>query len=265
MRKNFFSISLLLFFLSVPHTINAQHSVARLWNEALLDAIRVDFARPTVHARNLLHTSIAMYDAWAAYEEMALTYLLGKTVGGFTCPFDGVPPPSNIQAARRTAISHAAYRLLKHRFQNSPGAAESQARFDSDFSSLGFDASFTSTDYSTGSAAALGNYIAQCLIDFGLQDGSNEQNDYGNLYYQAVNPPLIPILPGNPDLIHPNRWQPLTLEVFIDQAGNVIPVGGELQFMPKNQRFGRVALNGRCPTLVARRDLRRAIPALMVA
>ena len=40
----------------------AQHSVARQWNEALLAAIRIDFARPTVHARNLFHTSIALYD-----------------------------------------------------------------------------------------------------------------------------------------------------------------------------------------------------------
>lgn len=224
MRRNFFSISFILLFLSVPNAVNAQHSVARLWNEALLDAIRVDFARPTVHARNLFHTSVAMYDGWAAYEEMAQTYLLGKTVDGFTCAFDGVPEPPDKQAARNTAISYAAYRLLKHRFQNSPGAAQSLARFDSDFATLGLDPSFTSTDYATGSPAALGNYIAQCLIDFGLQDGANEQNDYGNLYYQPVNPPLIPILPGNPDLADPNRWQPLTLEVFIDQAGNVIPL-----------------------------------------
>ena len=26
--------------------------------------------------------------------------------------------------------------------------------------------------------------------------------------------------PGNPDLADPNRWQPLTLELYIDQAGN---------------------------------------------
>ena len=31
-------------------------SVARIWNEVLLEAIRNDFARPTVHARNLWHT-----------------------------------------------------------------------------------------------------------------------------------------------------------------------------------------------------------------
>ena len=40
-----------------PTTVTAQHSVAREWNEALLQAIRTDFARPTVHARNLFHSS----------------------------------------------------------------------------------------------------------------------------------------------------------------------------------------------------------------
>ena len=43
-------------------------SVARLWNEVLLDAIRNDFARPTVHARNIFHISAAMYDAWAVFD-----------------------------------------------------------------------------------------------------------------------------------------------------------------------------------------------------
>ena len=42
-------------------------SVARQWNEVLLEAIRNDFARPTVHARNLCHVSAAMYDAWARW------------------------------------------------------------------------------------------------------------------------------------------------------------------------------------------------------
>ncbi len=224
MKRSWLLLSFLLYFLSLPGAAVAQHSVARQWNEALLGAIRVDFARPTVHARNLFHTSVALYDAWAAYDAMADTWLLGKTVRGFTCAFDGVPAPADLQAARDTAVSYAAYRLLKHRFQNSPGAAQSLPEFDALFTNLGYDASFTSTDYATGSPAALGNYIAQCLIDFGLQDGANEQGSYDNLYYEPVNPTLIPILPGNPDLVDPNRWQPLTLQIFIDQAGNVIPL-----------------------------------------
>ena len=63
-------------------------TIAHLWNEEVLEGIRNDFARPTVHARNLLHTSIAMFDIWAAYEEGPTeTFLLGKTWAGFTCPF----------------------------------------------------------------------------------------------------------------------------------------------------------------------------------
>ncbi|MDZ7343287.1 MAG: hypothetical protein ONA90_02110, partial [candidate division KSB1 bacterium] len=201
----------------------APHSVARQWNEALLHAIRKDYARPTVHARNLFHTAVAMYDAWAAYDKVATTFLLGKTVGGFTCPFHGISAPTEVKAAREEAISYAAYRLLRHRFKNSPGAPLSLARFDSLLAALGYNASFTSTDYSSGSPAALGNYIAQQLINFGLQDGANEQNDYAYIHYKPFNPPLIPHLPGNPDILDLNRWQPLTLTIFIDQAGNVIP------------------------------------------
>ena len=48
-----------------------EKSISRLWNEILLDAIRGDFARPTLHARNLFHTSVAMYDAWAIYDKYA--------------------------------------------------------------------------------------------------------------------------------------------------------------------------------------------------
>ena len=36
------------------------HSIARIWNEVLLDGIRNDFARPTVHSRNLFHVSALM-------------------------------------------------------------------------------------------------------------------------------------------------------------------------------------------------------------
>lgn len=202
----------------------AQHSVARLWNDALLDGIRRDFARPTVHARNLFHTSIAMYDAWAAYDEQADTYFLGKTINSFSCPFNGVVVPPDKKAAQEEALSYAAYRLLKYRFQFSPGASVVLPEFDSLMENLGYDINFTSTDYANGSPAALGNYIASFLISFGLQDGANEQAGYANRHYQPINPPMVMAFPGNPNIANPNRWQPLTLDVFIDQSGNVIPI-----------------------------------------
>ena len=203
--------------------ISTDNNIARQWNEMLLESIRRDFARPTVHARNLFHTSIAMWDAWSVYDDNSCTFLLGKTVDGFTCNFNGINIPNNINAARDEAISYAAYRLFSHRFSNSPESDKLQMGYDNHMATLGYDINFTSINYASGSPAALGNYIAQCLIDFGLQDGSNEQNLYENQAYESINPPLVVDLPGNPDIFDFNRWQPLTLELFIDQSGNVIP------------------------------------------
>ncbi|MDZ7692096.1 MAG: T9SS type A sorting domain-containing protein [Balneolaceae bacterium] len=211
-----------IFCLGILNPVAAQHSVARLWNEQLLEAIREDLARPTVHARNLFHTSIAMYDGWAVYDEGAEPYLLGKTVDRLTVPFEGISQPEDLQEARKETISYAAYRLLSHRFRESPGAAASLARFNSLMSDLGYNTAFTSTNYSSGSPAALGNYIAEKIIEYGMQDGSNEQNGYANRFYKPVNPPLVPELAGNQQVTDPNRWQPLSFEVFVDQAGNII-------------------------------------------
>ena len=161
----------------------AQHSVARQWNEALLETIGSDYADPTIHARNLFHTSIALYDAWAVYGDgPEQTYLLGQTVGGFTVPFAGVPRPDDVEAARRQAMSYAAYRLIEHRFVDSPGSESIFSPIDVLMADLGYEPAFTSTDYADGNPAALGNYIAQNLIQFGLQDGSNEQFTYNNRF-----------------------------------------------------------------------------------
>ena len=51
-------------------------SVARVWDETLLQLIREVIPAPTVHARNLFHTSAAMWDAWAAYDPDADGYFV---------------------------------------------------------------------------------------------------------------------------------------------------------------------------------------------
>lgn len=220
MRKITFFI---LFTLASLSTVG-QHSIAREWNEILLSAIRNDFARPTVHARNLFHTSVAMFDAWSLFDEVAQPFFLGNTVGDYTCEFDGFSTTVPVDEARAEMISYAMYRLLFHRFSSSPGAAVTLTEINDYFLSLGYDPGQTSTDYSTGNPAAMGNYIAAELIAFGLQDGSNEQNGYVNQFYAPVNPPLIMAVSGNDNLANPDRWQPLTLDFFIDQSGNPIPI-----------------------------------------
>ncbi|MEM9846313.1 MAG: FG-GAP-like repeat-containing protein [Bacteroidota bacterium] len=202
--------------------MESQYSIARLWNEALLLAIRGDFARPTVHARNLFHLSVAMYDTWAIYDREARPYLIGNEVGAFESRFSGFAPNKSITEARKESISFAAYRLLYHRFRTAPKFRASRKIFDRLMEELGYDTSNTSTDYSQGDPAALGNFIAETIINFGLQDGSNEQNNYANQYYEAINPALITNRAGESQLLDPNRWQPLAFETFIDQSGNFI-------------------------------------------
>lgn len=214
---------LLLFVAFVPalNPVSHAQSAARIWNEALLESIRHDLARPTVHARNLFHASIAMYDAWAVYDSSASPFLLGQTVGNYTCPFLGIPQPADVEAARHKTLSYACYRLFKQRFQSSPGATTSLALYDSLMNQFGYTTANFSEDYLSGDPAALGNYLAARIIEFGFQDGSNQQNGYANQYYTPLNPPLVVNHPGNTTMIDLNRYQPLQLDQFIDQSGNV--------------------------------------------
>ena len=208
----------------VPTITNPIYSVAGNWMELLLESIRNDFARPTVHARNLFHSSTLMYDLWAAYQNISTPYFLGRTVNNYTCVYNGIPSSNSIHEDRQMAISFAMYRLLKHRFLNSPAQSTMFPQYDQYMNSLGYDINDLSLDYSNGNPAALGNYAAQEMINYGLQDGSNELNGYSNIHYQHVNDSLVMDFPGNPNLTDFNRWQPLTLELFIDQSGNQIPI-----------------------------------------
>lgn len=233
--KFFLLISLsLLFCLKTLQTQAMEKSIAREWNEVLLEAIRLDFARPTVHARNLFHSSIAMYDIWALFDDTADTFLLDKKVGEFSCflssldeqRYLNLPAPDSVIDE---AISYAMYRLILHRFANSNNPQLTQFIADNLMNDLGYDTNVETIDMDTASGAALGNYMAQCLIDFGFTDGSNEQNRYTNSYYLPINQALDPNLPGNPDIFDPDRWQPLDLPITIDQSGN--PIDGEIIFL----------------------------------
>lgn len=190
----------------------AQHSVARQWNEELLEAIRNDFARPTVHARNLFHLSIAMWDSWAAYDDCAVNYLHLEKASA-----------EDVAVARHETMSYAVYRILGSRFVNSPGSATVLPSFDAKMAEFGYDIANTSTVGDT--PAALGNRIAAAVLAFGDVDTSNEANGYANLFYMTINPPLLPELPGNPTILDPNQWQALALDFFIGQAGFPFPFG----------------------------------------
>jgi len=194
--------------------VPAQQSEARQWNELLLESFRNDLARPTVHARNLYHVSIAMWDAWATYDPVAQPVLFGE---------DHATDDPQVNLLRSEALSFASYRILRARFASSPGWAVLQSEYDQLMDLLGYDKSNSTT--AGDSPAAIGNRIAQTVLAFGASDNANEVGGYANQHYLPVNQPLIPDLPGNPSLTDPDRWQPLSLDFFIDQAGNPIAFG----------------------------------------
>jgi hypothetical protein len=188
-------------------------SIARVWDEALLDAIRRDTPAPTVHARNLFHTSAAMWDAWAAYDPRAKGYFVQEKVEA-----------DDVQAAREVAISYAAYRVLLYRYSMAAGLQETFDELSATMRSLCYRIDYTSTD--GDSPAALGNRIAASVIRYGRNDGAHERLRYLNPDYQPENPPLVVSKPGT-TMTDPSRWQPLALAQFVAQNG--LPVPGKVQ------------------------------------
>ena len=194
-------------------TEHPEWSVARRWDEALLDAIRRALPNPPVHARNLYHLSAAMWDAWATYDATA--------DGVFFAEKHSAP---DVAAARDEAISYAAYRVLTARFIKAVGGEESLSEFADVMDSLCYRLDVESTEGDT--PAAIGTRIARTVLDAGLDDGSNQANGYAPPDYTPVNPPLV-VADSGATLIDPNRWQPLQIEHMISQNG--IPVTNGVQ------------------------------------
>lgn len=199
-------------------------SIARVWNELLLEGIRGDYAKPTVHARNLFHSSMLMYEIWALHHEGTRNYFFGKNHNNIALQEVIFKPYKSNEKSIAEAISFAMYRLLSHRYANTPGFENLIEKMNTLMVVQGFDPSYISQIYQYGNSAALGNFMAAQLINFGLNDGSRELDNYENAFYTPLNTPLVldAYNPSDFNAFNPNHWQPLTLEVFIDQSGNEI-------------------------------------------
>jgi hypothetical protein len=153
-----------------------QHSIARLWNEVMLDAIRKDRVRPPIQARNLFHFGAMVYDIWSLYHPGNQTYLFGNRANTSirSCLVAHTPIGGTTQDIEK-AISYASYRLIAHRYHESPGYTDTMARADAMMNSYGYDISYTRSSIAKNpNPASLGNAIADCYIQYGQQDGSNE-------------------------------------------------------------------------------------------
>lgn len=197
-------------------------SIARRWNELLLDSIRRDIPKPGVHARNLFHTSVAMYDAWAAFDPTADGYLVREKLEA-----------QDVDSAREAALSHAVRTVLVHRYAQANGGPVSLACYDAFMMKLGLDPSDARTE--GDDPVALGNRIGQAVIDTFRNDGANEANAYADTTdYTPTNQPLLVDRPG---AICEDAaiWQELNLAQGETQNGLIVP--GQQTYIGPNWGF----------------------------
>ncbi|MDA1044814.1 MAG: vanadium-dependent haloperoxidase [Verrucomicrobia bacterium] len=191
----------------LPKTVHAQTaSVARIWNEAALESIKIDIPHPPVHARNLFHLSVAMWDAWAAYDPVAVGYAYRQAV----------VTNNNTVAAREESISYAAHGVLSTRYALSVNATQSLAYLSGIMTNMGYNPA--NTNRIGDSPSAIGNRAAQAILNFAIDDASNESGRYADSSYAAINAPLILALQGT-TMLDPNRWQPLAFAFALTQNG----------------------------------------------
>ena len=223
----------LLFFLCGDLTLRAaaSNSIARVWMERALAAIRVDTPHPPAQARNYFSFSVCMYDAWAAYDPMAVGYVYRRK-----------HTAADIPSARSNAISYAVFRMMKERHAFSRTAQATLAADDNLMNSLGYDIFDNSRD--TNTATGVGNSIYDAVSLWFSNDGSRGTNgtpynpafpstlpiaypDYPPGHprrYVFTNPALATDRPGIDDgfgntVVDINRWQRLNVVNAVDQNG----------------------------------------------
>ncbi|HEY0455374.1 MAG TPA: vanadium-dependent haloperoxidase, partial [Verrucomicrobiae bacterium] len=188
----------------------ATQSIARIWDEQILSSIRIDKPHPPVHARNLFSLSAVMYDAWAAYDSNSVGFI-----------YHTKHTAADIAAARREAISYAAYRMLAERFALSKSASNTLFALNARMNTLGYPTNNTSLDTST--PAGVGNSVYLAVSAWFINDGSLQSRAYADFPpnqggYAPINPPLVTGLPGTfPADV--SRWQPLAITNAFDQNG----------------------------------------------
>ena len=188
--------------------------------DAHLEAIKNDGFGPTIHARNMYQLSVGMYDLWTVFNgDGEEAVFLGNGFGDFPCEFENYPVPENRDSALNIALNYYAYRLLIKRFGEYSSKGRTHDIFVFLFESLGLDPNDQSTDYSSGSPAALGNYLADRMMEFAWEESALELEGYEGPEYEAANPRIRPNLPGVQGVRDPDRWQPISTRGYIAEKG----------------------------------------------
>ncbi len=234
----------------------SEPSVARAWNEELLAAIRLEVPDPPMHARNLFHMAVAMYDAWAAFDDTAIGYLHREKI---------TPQTPDLAASRDEAISHAAYRLLHARLQGGHGAETTLPRLNALMTGLGYSPVLACAPATAEPVPAeLGKRIADTILAWSTGDRFDLMG-HPQPYNTSLNPNLaypmevlgtnlgfqigVPLGSGIPAETDPNFWQPLFFSISITQNGLPQPAGAQPFLGVQSLATVPFALSRKDPTL----------------
>ncbi len=193
----------------------AAKSLVTDWNREMLRAIAKNPPAPTATTWRMNLVSTAMYDAWAAYDDVALSTRHGSLLRR--------PVAEHTDINKAAALSYAAYRALSNVFPNQ------EPDFREMLLSFGYPLN-DSMDITT--PAGIGNMAAQAVIDYRRQDGSNANNGFVQIpsaifpeLYTPTNAadPESPKAPGGAEF-NANHWQPLRVPngTLRDGDGNPI-------------------------------------------
>ncbi len=181
----------------------ASNSIARVWNERALAAIRQDTPHPPAQARNYFSLSVCMYDAWAAYDPVAVGYV-----------YRAKHTAANIHSARSNAISHAAFRLLCERHVFSRTASNTLVLDTNLMVSLGFNPNNSSLD--TNTPVGVGNAVYAAVSAWFINDGSRQGN---GTPYNPASPATIPIAYPDYPVGDPLRYLYTNPALATDRSG----------------------------------------------
>ncbi|MGE0313855.1 MAG: vanadium-dependent haloperoxidase [Lautropia sp.] len=187
-------------------------NVVLVWVRAALEAIRVAKPGPPMVARSLAIVQTAMFDAWAAYDPVAVGTQLGATLRR--------PAEERTMQNKAVAISHAAYVALLDQY---PG---SKPLFDATMKALGRAPDTVTVERSR--PEGIGNLAAQAVVTFRRRDGANQDGTgtasgvpYADTTgYVPLNAPASFLQPTAKSTIAvPDRWQPIS---YVDETGVLV-------------------------------------------
>ncbi|WP_073213174.1 vanadium-dependent haloperoxidase [Massilia sp. CF038] len=183
--------------------------VAFGWNTVALAALTAARNSAPLAARTLAILHTAMYNAWAAYDAIALSTRHAAQLRR--------PAQERTAANQLRAVSYAAYAVLLDQFPTQ------RAAFDAHMALLAYNPARASLDPLT--PEGIGGLTARVLLDYAYTDGSNQLGtltpggvpfaDYSG--YAARNPALLVTHATERAYIpDPGHWQPLT---YLDAGG----------------------------------------------